>query len=179
MRLPGLGTSDEEQKGQRRKSTAEYTVVLLMIEVCIIRLAHEHDPPITQAISCTMFYVVFPEEGSESEKMDNEDSFAMNILDAQFYDDKQLVLVLQTVGTPGIGSNPMLVSGSNSSLERRAVTLLNFLDQEYQFVTIPSSSLDIEAEIIQRFNEGTVCNSFLMNSSHSIAFSSLHKWSQR
>jgi len=52
-----------------------------------------------------MFNLVLPKEAdSESEKMENEDSVAVNLLDAQFYDDKQLVLVLQTVGSGGAGT---------------------------------------------------------------------------
>jgi hypothetical protein len=52
-----------------------------------------------------MFNLVIPKEvDSESERMENEDSVTVNLLDAQFYDDNQLVLVLQTVGTAGTGT---------------------------------------------------------------------------
>lgn len=52
-----------------------------------------------------MFNLVLPKEAdSESDKMEKEDTVAVNLLDAQFYDDKQLVLVLQTLGGAGTGT---------------------------------------------------------------------------
>jgi hypothetical protein len=107
-----------------------------------------------------MYNLVFPKEvDSESEKMENEDGVAVNLLDAQFYDDKQLVLVLQTVGTAATGTFWALIALQdllNPRIERRAIALFNFVDSEYHLVSALGPSLDMEADILQRFAEGTV-----------------------
>ena len=139
---------------------SDYKGILPTTKVCIVRLTHERSPPKTQSISCIMLSPLFPEEDSESESMDSEDGVAVNILDAQFYDDKQLVLVLQTVGTAdnGIISPLTCVCVLTQCLERRAIVMLNFVDQEYQPITVLGPSLDIEADIIQQFDGGMVRN---------------------
>ena len=63
------------------------------------------NPAKTHDISCMMLELAFPEEtDSGSEKMENEENVAVNLLDAQFYDDKQLALVMQTSGEAGTGT---------------------------------------------------------------------------
>lgn len=125
LRLPGQGTTEEGQEGQR---------------LCILRLTHECGIPTTCSISCAMLKIAFPEDDSASERMENEDPIVTNILDAQFYDDKQLALVMQTTAA--------------GETERRAIALLSFADQEYHPIDLPGPSLDVEADIVQRFNDG-------------------------
>jgi len=51
-----------------------------------------------------MLKLGFPEGAdSEPEKMENEEAIAVNLLDAQFYDDEQVALVLQTAREAGTG----------------------------------------------------------------------------
>jgi hypothetical protein len=107
-----------------------------------------------------MFKLAIPEETDpESEKMENEGDVAVNLLDAQFYDEKQLVLVLQTAGTAGTGTffaHITLQGELNLCVERRAIGLFNFVDPEYHKVPDLGPSLDMEVEILQRFADGTV-----------------------
>jgi len=44
----------------------------------------------------------------------------------------------------------------NPRIERRAIALFNFVDSEYHLVSTLGPSLDMEADILQRFADGTV-----------------------
>lgn len=44
----------------------------------------------------------------------------------------------------------------NPRIERRAIALFNFVDSEYHLVSALAPSLDMEADILQRFVDGTV-----------------------
>lgn len=60
--------------------------------VCLVRVTHTQNPPRTEDISCTIFDLVFMADDDP----ENDKPVAGRLLDAQFYDDTQLVLVLQT-----------------------------------------------------------------------------------
>jgi hypothetical protein len=44
----------------------------------------------------------------------------------------------------------------NPRIERRAIALFNFVDSEYHLVSVLGPSIDMEADILQRFADATV-----------------------
>lgn len=65
--------------------------------VCLIRAVHQQNPPRTSEISSVILDLRFIRGNDRAEDEEDEDTVAARLLDAQFYDDTQLVLVLQTL----------------------------------------------------------------------------------
>jgi hypothetical protein len=67
------------------------------ISVCLIRAVHQQEPPQTSAIYSVILDLMFIRGNDRAEDEEDEENVAARLLDAQFYDDTQLVLVLQTL----------------------------------------------------------------------------------
>jgi hypothetical protein len=65
--------------------------------VCLIRAVHQQNPPQTQEISSVILDLMFMHGNDRAEDEEDDDTVAARLLDAQFYDDTQLVLILQTL----------------------------------------------------------------------------------
>lgn len=103
-----LRLAEQHGRAQRSKALSKLTGRYSdLFPVCLIRLDHTSDPPTTQMVSCAMLdlmVLVGAEDGEDSTE-EVQEIVGARLLDAQFYDDSQLVMVLQTAGATGMAGS--------------------------------------------------------------------------